>query len=1000
MVYSDKYTVGTDGPLFVSHQPNEQMSNRRGGRNLLGLNVDITVEKQQTTTCGDNNTSSTNACVKDTKCTSNDYPPIETPSGTILKFISSDENRNSLIETQSNTIDHLSPTNVCEVTATEITERKTKKKSSAIQNFRNLVRTTVVTLEANHQFMNTSNSPNKTPESPSSSTPSKTNSTNHHRNHHHQRTDSKKDTQNDSHRHHHERKHRKKGLAKYRKKRNRRSRVIPNGGASLWQPMQTCCWKSAAGRIIKLEDTNISKLYETEQNALRTVSLEFLQDKCLDCQLVIPKENHSAVVRRRWKLLFGKRKHHAENQGAKPQNPVFSIDLSQVIENDKAVEKAHQIALEKINNSSINHGDVEDVVDKATVSSENDDDLLDTYRKNSHRRMSDPTVPNDGSDSELLDFSLSGLRTIDTLKEEDEEDLVPLNRRKSRLIEALTLSSTSASSVCILDKELEFQPPKPQVPKVILRAVEYINAHALTTVGIFRTGGSHKRVKQMKANFDSGYTDVITEDSNPHDVAAIFKEFLRCLPDPLLTRDLYPAFLAVAKLKDEETINSAIINLVRLLPAANRDTLEVTLACLNKVAENSMDSLDDDGNLISGNKMDSKNLATLMAPNILHRLKPYKPSQSTAEILNPEDNKAAIDVVLRMIELNEELFEIPSTVHDKVLKKLLDVEPETVDFVLRKEASRKMFVFDESSNTDKSEAPVKKVSGGSLRRPNSAGPRTRYSIEEVYFHKTNSFNQPYKPFIRRRKESASSRPTSSRSDPPDRTSVRRSSPFITPPNSEKGQRKSFQRDIDEKTVTTAFGKRDSHSPRDSGVVMNATPPFQRNSLRGSKDFSKFSPAGSPSTSSSVVYRRPSIDRLARDSAYQSGMTDMSSRRSNVNSLSLPTNEPNEDLENVEEKSTLDRHASFTSQGTKIDFLNDVLNAPSILAPKDSLKQRKISLPVMPSHKTGGPLRSPTKANSVDCNERAIKASTIDFEYNPEWQINIRDSQFPDQETTL
>ena len=182
---------------------------------------------------------------------------------------------------------------------------------------------------------------------------------------------------------------------------------------------------------------------------------------------------------------------------AKPQNPVFSIDLSQVIENDKAVEKAHQIALEKLNNSSINQGDAEDA-DKTTISSENDDDLLDTYRKNSQRRMSDPTVPNDTSDSELLDFSLAGLRTIDTLKEEDEEDLIPLNRRKSRLIEALTLSSTSASSVCILDKELEFQPPKPQVPKVILRAVEYINAHALTTVGIFRTGGSHKRVKQVK----------------------------------------------------------------------------------------------------------------------------------------------------------------------------------------------------------------------------------------------------------------------------------------------------------------------------------------------------------------------------------------------------------------------------------------------------------------------------------------------------------------------
>ena len=64
-----------------------------------------------------------------------------------------------------------------------------------------------------------------------------------------------------------------------------------------------------------------------------------------------------------------------------------------------------------------------------------------------------------------------------------------------------------------------------------------------------------------------------------------------------------------------------IINLVWLLPAANRDTLEITLACLNKVAEYSTDVLDKDGNLISGNKMDARNLATLMAPNILHRLK-------------------------------------------------------------------------------------------------------------------------------------------------------------------------------------------------------------------------------------------------------------------------------------------------------------------------------------------------------------------------------------------
>jgi len=73
--------------------------------------------------------------------------------------------------------------------------------------------------------------------------------------------------------------------------------------------------------------------------------------------------------------------------------------------------------------------------------------------------------------------------------------------------------------------------------------------------------------------------------------------------------------------KDENIFDEIIVNLVRLLPSANRDTLEVTLACLSRVADNSMDTFDDDGNLISGNKMDARNLATLMAPNILHRLK-------------------------------------------------------------------------------------------------------------------------------------------------------------------------------------------------------------------------------------------------------------------------------------------------------------------------------------------------------------------------------------------
>ena len=33
-------------------------------------------------------------------------------------------------------------------------------------------------------------------------------------------------------------------------------------------------------------------------------------------------------------------------------------------------------------------------------------------------------------------------------------------------------------------------------------------------------------------------------DANPHDVASVLKEFFRSLPEPLMTRELYQAFLA------------------------------------------------------------------------------------------------------------------------------------------------------------------------------------------------------------------------------------------------------------------------------------------------------------------------------------------------------------------------------------------------------------------------------------------------------------------------
>ena len=52
---------------------------------------------------------------------------------------------------------------------------------------------------------------------------------------------------------------------------------------------------------------------------------------------------------------------------------------------------------------------------------------------------------------------------------------------------------------------------------------------------------------QLREEFDSGRDVILTSEHNPHDVAALLKEFFRDLPDPLLTRELYAAFVATRR---------------------------------------------------------------------------------------------------------------------------------------------------------------------------------------------------------------------------------------------------------------------------------------------------------------------------------------------------------------------------------------------------------------------------------------------------------------------
>lgn len=48
---------------------------------------------------------------------------------------------------------------------------------------------------------------------------------------------------------------------------------------------------------------------------------------------------------------------------------------------------------------------------------------------------------------------------------------------------------------------------------------------------------------QLREEFDRGVDIQLDEEHSIHDVAALLKEFLRDMPDPLLTKELYTAFI-------------------------------------------------------------------------------------------------------------------------------------------------------------------------------------------------------------------------------------------------------------------------------------------------------------------------------------------------------------------------------------------------------------------------------------------------------------------------
>uniref|UniRef100_A0A673MEB0 Myosin IXB n=1 Tax=Sinocyclocheilus rhinocerous TaxID=307959 RepID=A0A673MEB0_9TELE len=147
---------------------------------------------------------------------------------------------------------------------------------------------------------------------------------------------------------------------------------------------------------------------------------------------------------------------------------------------------------------------------------------------------------------------------------------------------------------------------KTPVPIVLEIMLEHVEMNGLYTEGIYRKSGSANRMKELHQLLEAGPENVCLEDYPIHAVTGLVKQWLRELPEPLMTFTHYNDFLRAIELPEKQEQLQAIYKVLEQLPTANFNTLERLVFHLVRVAKEE-----------KSNRMTPNSLAIVFAPCIL-----------------------------------------------------------------------------------------------------------------------------------------------------------------------------------------------------------------------------------------------------------------------------------------------------------------------------------------------------------------------------------------------
>lgn len=206
-----------------------------------------------------------------------------------------------------------------------------------------------------------------------------------------------------------------------------------------------------------------------------------------------------------------------------------------------------------------------------------------------------------------------------------------------------------------VDSDLGVGPSKLRIPVVVDDVINALRQKDMSVEGIFRLNGNIKKLREL--------TEEINKNPNKSpdfslqtaiQLAALMKKWLRELPNPLLTFNLYDLWISSQRQNDPAQCKRILQLTYCMLPRSHRNLVEVLLYFFSWVA--SFAEIDDE----TGSKMDVHNLATVISPNILVSKKAAQSEQSAPQ--TGDTYFLAIEVVNQLIELHEELSIIPEDI--------------------------------------------------------------------------------------------------------------------------------------------------------------------------------------------------------------------------------------------------------------------------------------------------------------------------------------------------